>query len=308
MSKHLTEDEIARQTARIHELLAGEAAEPPRHLTPDELFAYVDGNPDPATRAHIEECDLCREDAQDLLPLRPPARPRWIWLAAAAALVAAFLLVPLLRTSPPNSGAGGGGGVVRASGAPPVPPAPRYTNPNWNQLVDRTIESGHLPFPDDLAQLRGEREPLRGPSEHAHLEPAGIVIDDTTPSFTWPRIKDATYVVAVFDGEEEVARSEPLSRPRWRPTRPIPRGRTYAWQVEARSPAGITILPTPPDPPARFRIVSAAVHEELASAQRLHPDDSLLLAVLYARAGLESEAREQLRLATVSDPRAKNVR
>src|SRR6185436_3675410 len=294
-------DLAAPEIARVQELLAREAAireaaEPPRHCTHEELFAYVDGAPSEETSLHIDACDLCRSEAIDLKPHhRTHSQRRWMWVAAAAA-AAGIVLVPLLRSreKPPPALPP----VIRTVPPSPtlVPAAPRYSNPDWVRLVDDALESGHLPFPRDLAQLRGESEALRGDiRKAARLDPRGIVIDDVMPAFTWPHTDDATYVVLLFEGEEEVAHSEPLTIARWRPAQPLRRGRTYAWQVEARTAKGLAILPSPPDPPARFRIVSAQQHEELAAALRLHPDDHLLLSALYARAGLEREAKEHLR-------------
>jgi hypothetical protein len=42
-----------------------------------------------------------------------------------------------------------------------------------------------------------------------------------------------------------------------------------------------------------FRIVSARDHAELSEAKAKHPEDHALLAVLYARSGMESAAKEE---------------
>jgi hypothetical protein len=79
----------------------------------------------------------------------------------------------------------------------------------------------------------------------------------------------------------------------WMPDSPLPRGRTYQWQVELRNGTP-QILPAPPDPPAAFRVMDEPSFRELTVAQRERPDDHLLLAVLYARAGAQSDAAKEL--------------
>src|SRR6185436_4957684 len=107
----------------------------PAHLSTAELFGRVDGTLDAATRsaveAHLEECDLCREDVADLEPLRAGSAPRrtWIQLAAAAVLAAgvfaAILRLPD-RTPIPLR-------VERARLKQVEPP--RYANADWQKLV-----------------------------------------------------------------------------------------------------------------------------------------------------------------------------
>jgi hypothetical protein len=53
--------------------------------------------------------------------------------------------------------------------------------------------------------------------------------------------------------------------------------------------------------------VKEAEHRELAEARERHPDDSLLLSVLYARSGLRTEALEALRRAAADDEAAKRI-
>jgi hypothetical protein len=245
-------------------------------------------------------------------------RRKWLWVAAAvAAAIAIAFLVTLVRwpTAPPGQRTP----VVRKPAPPPprrapervAPAPPAYARAEWAQLVAGVLAAGQLPFPSDLAILRGGLEPVRGeaPGPTTTLVPAGIVIDETRPAFSWPPRAGATYVVSIFDGDREVAHSEPLTTRAWTPPRALPRGRTYTWQVEAKTAGGIEVLPAPPAPPARFRIVGAGEHAELEAARAAHPDDHLLLAALYARAGLEAEAKEQLRqVEAPSDPRVALLR
>ncbi|MEO8033669.1 MAG: hypothetical protein ABI837_04505, partial [Acidobacteriota bacterium] len=81
----------------------------------------------------------------------------------------------------------------------------------------------------------------------------------------------------------------------WTPDTDLPPGRALSWQVTVYGKGGATtILPEPPDPPARFGIVSPAAASEIDAARRARPEDHLLLGLLYARAGILAEAVREL--------------
>jgi hypothetical protein len=73
------------------------------------------------------------------------------------------------------------------------------------------------------------------------------------------------------------------------------------WQVEVRRKNSRTILPAPPIPPAIFRVLETAAHEELEVARAAHPSDHLLLGILYARDGLRADAERELGQAASPD-------
>jgi hypothetical protein len=83
-----------------------------------------------------------------------------------------------------------------------------------------------------------------------------------------------------------------LSTITWTPDRPLQRGLTYAWQV--RVVGQDVIIPSPPAPPALFRIVDEETASEAAEARRRFPGDHLLLGLLCARAGLRRCAADEL--------------
>lgn len=315
----LASEELSGDIARTQELLAAEAAEQP-HLDEAELFGLVDGTLDDDTRAfvqaHLDTCASCREDAADLRRLHRTRRvhPAWIGLAAAsiAAALLSILLVGRNPTAPPPISPDRP--VVTPGNPVPVqvPVQPPYATAEWNALVSEALASGRLPFPGDLAVLRGEAESLRGETIEGDdtLRPVGVYVDAVRPVLSWPAGgSGATYVVTIMEGDDEVVHSPELRRPRWTPPRPLARGHTYTWQVEVSRDGTTGVLPSPSAPPAMFRIVPAADHEALTAARERHPNDHLLLAVLCARAGMEAEAKEHLaRLAASADPRIQRLR
>ena len=290
-----------------------------------ELVAYADGSSGAPEReiieSHLEDCATCRTDVGDLLALRRirPRMPRWriAVMAAAAAILLFVITMPLWRqsrspvapastrpaitvTQPADRPAQPQTPALTTSIRPPA--APRYARAEWEKLVKTAVATGKLPFPTDLATLTAP-DVLRGPGDRevAKLSPAGVVTDDTRPRFTWPATEGAEYVVMVYAGDEEIAKSDVLSVARWRPSKPLQRGRTYVWQVEVTAGGVSDILPAPPAPQAVFRVVSSRDHAQLEAAKATHPNDHVLHAVLAARAGLRDEALAALRRAEDSD-------
>lgn len=265
-----------------------------RELPPAELMAAL---------RHLGTCADCATLASPNLEADVDAvkaalgekdeRRRWFWPVAIAASIAIVLALLALRTfyrqALPTA-------PVTTSASDPAP-----SNPEWTRLIQTALTTGRLPFPADLDSLRRGPDVFRGTTGEAPeiVRPAGIVTDETRPRFSWPAQAGAAYVVSVFEGDREIARSEPLRVNGWTPERDLPRGRTYVWQVRAQSQTSDRIIPGPPSPPARFRIVSEEDHRDLHAAMTQHPGDRILHAVLLARSGLHDEA-----LAAVRDARA----
>jgi hypothetical protein len=111
----------------------------------------------------------------------------------------------------------------------------------------------------------------------------------------------------IIDGSHVVERSGTLIVPRWKPSNPLRRGRTYEWQVEVHD-SGTHIIPAPPAPPAFFHVADADSVRQIEEARRTRPGDHLLLGVLYARAGMQREAMEELSPYTAQHPGDANAR
>lgn len=280
------------------------------------LTSYVDGNlgraDANAVAAHLEHCATCREDVDDLRAtaavIATGRLRRWAPLAAAAAVgIVVLSLITRDDAPPPPAPAPPPRVVPRVATTPPPPvlTAPRYARPEWASAVDDALRRGTIDKPASLAELQLEPDPERSPGEAADrvLEPAAVIIETTRPQLRWTPIQGATYVVSLFDGPTLVAESEPLRAPRWQPPRPLRRGRTYQWQVAAGGDDTPIIIPAPPAPPALFRVLDQAAHEEIESARNTHGKDSLLLGVLYARLGLREEAERELARAGTTESR-----
>lgn len=233
------------------------------------------------------------------------------WMAAAAVLAIVASLTFFVSLRPPRPGSDEKPPPVVAVPnvtSPPQrstvtvgPPEPvGYGNARWDTLVAEARRSGKLPVAPVLAELRVGPDMFRGRNEETtanNVYPAGEVVEGTRPDFTWPATKGAQYVVSIYSGDEEVARSSRLRRPSWTPTRELRRDTVYTWQIEVIVDGQVAnILPAPPAPPALFRIADLKASRELDDARRLFPDDHFLLAVLYAKHGIISRAEAELRL------------
>lgn len=302
------------------------------HVTAEVLDRFARGDLDDARLSevlnHLENCEECARAGQhrmasDLAALHAawtsepvaPRRSTLVWTLAAAAaiaIVAALLLVPKERPSPRTPGRAIVIPTAKPIPSPPsatdVAPESQYADPRWGGLVARALESGRLPFPRDLGELSAPADTVRGgtgPVEH--IAPTGIVVEDVRPAFTWPAREGGTYTVFVFADDREVIQSPKLKGPQWTPDRDLPRGRTLTWQVEVTGVGKFETIPSPPSPPAMFRIANESDHRDLTLARERHGDDNLLMAVLYARSGMRVEALKALRRAATDNEAAKRI-
>jgi hypothetical protein len=180
-----------------------------------------------------------------------------------------------------------------------TPPAPVPARPApWNALVVDAVRKGAIEAPAALLSLRTTAgrfrdDPVPRPPT-PDLRPSGEVVESDRPTFSWPETSGAIYTVLVGEKGRIVAQSSPLTTNRWRSDQPLPRGRTYSWQVETRRGEETSMLPAPPAPMARFHVLEGRLKEQLDEARRAVPGDDLVLGVLAARAGLREAALQHL--------------
>jgi hypothetical protein len=267
----------------LAEALAPDAAD----AHPDaaaQLPAYVDGTLDEHERdfveVHLDTCARCREDVGDLQELRGSVSRR----RSPAGRIAG--------ATPKQIAAGAAVVIVIAVGALLMRRTPEVRR-------EAAVQRPHrIAAPEVIRELRPPREVLRAMRNTvpAMPHPSGVVVESDRPELTWPAFEGEA-VVRVFADGREVAHSGPLHEPRWTPPDPLPRGTTLAWQVEVRRGESLEIIPAPPDPPALFRVLDARTAQKIAAARA----DHLLAGILYARAGVQDRAIEELRLAHADD-------
>ena len=289
----------AEAIAAAARALAGELDEHPSYAMLEQV---VDRTADGVTReiveSHVEVCPQCEAELRDLRDLAGRSAAPSRWLAAAAAIVIALIAGGywISRQVAPSSRRPEGRRLAAHPGAGTAPIRPAGT-------------PARLEPPPILRDLRPSGDVLRDPaaaSSRPVMTPAGVVIESVTPTLTWTA-PGPRYVVSVFDGSRRVARSGVLSANEWRVSPPLARGRTYGWQVEVRRPGSVDIVPSPPAPPALFHVLDESSAAMLADARRRHPDDHLLIGVLYARMGMQLSAVDELRAYAAQHPRERNA-
>jgi hypothetical protein len=302
-----------------------------RALSPRELLAVDD---------HIAACPECRlrlaegeslsgslaaweslgeSDASPLpahLVPRPSLFPRRlpVFPAAAVLLAAVGLAVGLAGwgTKPAVELMDGGKRVRLSSrgelvGLELLPAAQR-------QEIAAALQVGHLDKPQEIDGLAGRGSVLRGaaapPSGFVLLAPLATAVLDGRPIFRWTPLPGAeSYQVKVFDANlAPVADSGPISATEWRPSRPLPAGGVYAWQIVARRDGEDRTAPDPGSPPALFRVLATDQAEALERAAHAAGGSHLALGVLYAHGGLVGEAQRELEQVVAANPRSATAR
>jgi hypothetical protein len=201
-----------------------------------------------------------------------------------------------------------GGGVVTLDSAGTV--GGLALDPDEHDLVSEALRSGR-PFVDErVAGFLGTRGTLLGdtPDEPTFdlREPLATAVRDDVPTFRWSAVDGADhYRVEVFDaGFALAASSGPISVTHWTPGLPLARGREYSWHVVASVGGSEVRSPIPPAPEARFFVLDRETASAVDRDAARHADSHLLRGLLFARAGLLSEAEAELRELEQENPRS----
>jgi anti-sigma factor RsiW len=173
------------------------------------------------------------------------------------------------------------------------------------QRIERSSQLQGLTRPS--SSLMGTNEPGR---EFSVLAPAGVVLMSDRPSFRWSGFEGASgYVVEVYDDQFKLVMSSPeVTNVSWTATQSLARGKVYSWQVKAVKDGQEVTVPRPPAPQAKFRVIDQGRMNEISRARRAYGSSHLTLALLYAEAGLVSEAEQELRMLQKANPQSEIVR
>ncbi|PWU05482.1 MAG: hypothetical protein C5B51_14570 [Terriglobia bacterium] len=251
------------------------------HLSDEAVRALAEGRPAAVAGEHVRNCAMCRSEVEDLrafITAQASARlPRTRWYALAAALlVAAFLPFGW-----------------RLWQKPALPP-------EYRAILEQATRSGRLEIPQEIAALHRKPELLLGapekPAAFGLRQPLGEAVPGGQPVFVWESLSGASaYTVSVYDEQfRKVMESPELSGTEWRPDQALTAGHIYSWTVTAQVNGDRVRVPVPPAPEAKFAVLSASEAGRLAEARRRYPEQHLLLASLFARVGVVSEARKEL--------------
>jgi hypothetical protein len=329
--------------ARVGPAVAGlqvdfAATEP--HLEYEQLLGLAEGRKVPAeVEHHAKLCSSCAHEVEELRkfvaetdkvsrvfrvvdPVVPRARiarwlPNLIWSGLAAAILLGAGLywlgshhappggttVASLRDGDHELSLDKSGKLHGAEGL----------EPGQQEAMQTAMASGRLAVNEPSNFTTPQQETLLGAPVAAAsfkvISPVGQVVIDDRPTFTWEPMPTANgYRVRVYAaGYRKIAESPLVPGTAWQATTSLPRGNSFTWTVTAESPKGEVRAPAPPQPEAAFQVIDTDTAAALVGAANSHRADHLLLAILYARAGVTNEARAQLDQLAVQNPGSKLV-
>jgi hypothetical protein len=292
-----------------------------QHLSYEQLEGIVDQTLSAEeleqARSHLAGCNACAAELKDLQSFKTELNAeneksrkkigleknthtrkdfRWfplrIALAASVCLLIAVIGIKLLPPHSPTSD------MPLASQIPTINELP----PDEQNLLREAIEKNKIAYSPELVGLTSRQGTLLGPIEHARfdvLQPKGEVVLDSRPAFRWPPLPGAkSYSVAIFDTRlAQLQTSAQLGSDitTWRAPAPLEPGRIYQWQVKATMQDGsIVIVPAPPDPEAKFRILDPEKAGALDRFHNAHLNAHIMMGILYAQAGILEMAEKEL--------------
>ncbi len=126
-------------------------------------------------------------------------------------------------------------------------------SPSAQKAIRQTLETGKVSVSSAANSLGGNIGVLMGDGNadggvpFALQTPIGKVVRENQPVLRWKPLKDATnYNVIIVDEKfRVVAESGNLTATSWKPSKPLPRGASYSWQVTATRADGSEMVRLP---------------------------------------------------------------
>ncbi|HEU4388564.1 MAG TPA: hypothetical protein VFV34_12255 [Blastocatellia bacterium] len=141
------------------------------------------------------------------------------------------------------------------------------------------------------------------------LEPLRTVVLSDRPTFRWEKLEGAeSYVVFVRKlGSDSEVESEPTTETQWTPRAPLKRGHAYVWAVEALKGGRRVYAFQANGSEAEFAILDEASVGMLSQAKIMSGGSHLIMALLYAKHGLATEAELELQTLLGENRRSKLI-
>lgn len=158
--------------------------------------------------------------------------------------------------------------------------------------IQQSVLVGKIKISGDLSNL-AEHSTLRRSEKSAAvlISPQNEATLEIFPLLSWQSVEESEYQVKVLDLKfNEIAQSDVLTQNSWRIDKKLPAG-FYFWQVLVRKKGSEEFIPTKNK--AYFKIVSNEEKSKFEKA-RSETKSNLIMAILYARAGLLREAEQEL--------------
>jgi hypothetical protein len=278
---------------------------------------------------HIDRCEECRVDAEDLrrhadstretgpeagaeLPgadasnnavtgrkMRFPLRSIAAALAVAALGLSVWLALNRRRAAIEETKSVAGEARREFAFELPAP---------YREEIHAAMNSGSLRIPESIAAMAARPIQLRSagtvPTSFHVVSPLATAVVEDAPVFRWTALDGATFSVSVYDDQFRlVTKSRPLKSLEWSPDKPLVRKTVYRWEVKAVRGGHTQSAPAPTEPEAKFFVLSVTDARRLGAAHAAMPDDPLAMGILYANSGVLDLARRELSAAALaSDP------
>jgi hypothetical protein len=295
------------------------------HLSSDEIAtAAIDATILQADATlHLASCPQCLQEVAQLRTFCPPLVviqakktaasrrialwPVWAGLAAAGVVLAVTVThwrhtnPPTQAELPPNAelvaSLNDGDGTIGLDAHGQLR-TPELLPPQYASLLVEAFTTHHLPLSPTLGAYDNGAEITRGePSGLARFRILSPLSEKTTaqPEFRWEAAAQAvTYQVEISDERYRlVSRSPLIEQTSWTIAVPLTPGK-YTWVVRAATPAGTVQSPGPPQREAHFEVADRNTLAAIDTAARKYPHLHLLLASLYAKAGMRSMAAQEM--------------
>ena len=276
-----------------------------------ELAAKIAGSP----QASAELRDLRRFKHDATVSTESSSRSRfggrWL-LPLAAAVIAGTALVWWTSLSQPGTDV-----VLRDNGVrlQIAPDGSVKGLPNLPSELQASLKSflarNHLDVAPVLGALTGRANTLAGAGGDRGslriVSPSGVALEDASPTLEWTRDERAmSYRITVArksdDAVSETA-DVPNQQSSWKLQKPLPRGETFAWQIESiRDDDAIATAPGSSLAEAQFYVLSDREEGELNAARGSFGRSHLAMALIYARLGLTDQADVELRSLEQDNP------
>jgi hypothetical protein len=186
------------------------------------------------------------------------------------------------------------------------------TAPSYEQAVKDALRTERVRLPASLREVRTQSGTLMGgdQTEFSVRVPVGIVIETDRPTFRWTALDgSASYSVTVYDSSlSKVAESGPLMSTEWTLPSGLGRGRIYIWQVRATKEGQQVVAPSPAAGRAKFKVLEQSKVEQIALAKQSGSKSHLVMGLLYAEAGLLSEAEHEFNALLSANPDSSTAR
>jgi len=269
----------------------------PIHLSDEEVQLFVQQRLSmevkDAVLRHLESCATCASQVENLRSWAlPGVRARTnIGLLAIAAAVLMAILIP---TAIWQVRSGRQIASTSLTGLDALAPPEQAR-------IQAALKTGAATLPDFMTEVDSPREILMGSPQRRGdtfnlTAPVGTGTVSDRPTFEWEALAGADrYIVTIFDEQLHVAeRSTGIAQANWIPPDPLPRSRTFVWQVTAFRGGEAITAPAAPIPPARFHVIGEREAETLQRVAVEHPQSHLLLGILNMEAGIRDAAIRNL--------------